>query len=317
MEHARRHVEMQIRQGQRRNWPERRTRNAERQKKPTWHTEKPAQRKNGSSNQQYKIIIEEATGDSRKTWKIVRWIKNRETPYQPATPYMKRRDGTIANTPSAKAACLAESFFPQAPATDLEDIQTTIYPDPVAFPDIALEEIRKAVLGFPTQSAPGADEIPNQILKIALPLLLPYLLWLFKNCPHLGYYPRHFRESITVSLQKGKPDYHIPKAYRTIALINTLGKTLDSIITTRLSWAAETFELLPRGHLGRRKGTSPELALHMLLESIHALLQMPKLEGSLSRLTKLCPGDTQSLFTMNERKNTRRFYVSYAQEYAG
>lgn len=91
----------------------------------------------------------------------------------------------------------------------------------------------------------------NQILKIALPLLLPYMLWLFNSSLHLGYYPRHFRNSITISLRKpGKPDYHIPKAYRPIALLNTLEKTLDSIIATRLSWAAETFELLPRGHRG-------------------------------------------------------------------
>lgn len=132
---------------------------------------------------------------------------------------------------------------------------STTYPDPVAFPDIALEEIRKAVFGFPIQSAPGADKIPNQILKIALSLLLLYMLWLFNNSLHLGYYPHHFRDSITISLRKpGKPDYHIPKAYRPIALLNTPGKALDSIIATRLSWTAETFELLPRGHLGGRKG---------------------------------------------------------------
>lgn len=143
--------------------------------------------------------------------------------------------------------------------------ESTTYPDPVAFPDITLEEIPKAVFGFPAQSAPGADKIPNQILKIARSLLLLYMLWLFNNPLHLGYYPRHFRDSVTISLRKpGKPDYHIPKAYRPIALLNTLGKAMDSIIATRLSWAAETFELLPRGHLGGRKGTSPEHALHIL-----------------------------------------------------
>ena len=97
------------------------------------------------------------------------------------------------------------------------------------------------------------------------------MLRLSNSSLHLGYYPRHFRNSITISLRKpGKLDYHIPKAYRPIALLKTLEKTLDSIIATRLSWAAETFELLPRGHLGGRKGTSPEHAIHMLLESIRA-----------------------------------------------
>lgn len=49
-----------------------------------------------------------------------------------------------------------------------------------------------------------------------------------------------------------------------------MGKTPDSIVANRLSWAAETFELLPKGHMGGRKGTSPEHALHLLLELIHA-----------------------------------------------
>lgn len=89
----------------------------------------------------HRRLIEEATGDIKKTWKLVRWIKTQETLYQPATPYIKQRNGTTANIPSAKTACLAKLFFPQALATDLEDIQTTIYPDPVAFPDITLEEI--------------------------------------------------------------------------------------------------------------------------------------------------------------------------------
>lgn len=55
---------------------------------------------------------------------------------------------------------------------------------------------------------------------------------------------RHFRDSITISHRKpSKPDYHTPRAYRHIGLLNTIGKTLDSVIATRLRWAAE---LLPK-----------------------------------------------------------------------
>lgn len=37
---------------------------------------------------------------------------------------------------------------------------------------------------------------------MALSLLLLYMLWLFNNSLHLGYYPHHFRDSITISLRK-------------------------------------------------------------------------------------------------------------------
>lgn len=121
--------------------------------------------------QHHRKQIEEARGDARKTWKLVRWIQNRATPYQAFTPYMKRQDGTKVFTRTAKAECLAESFFPQVPNTNLEDIGHTTYPDPVAFPTIEIEEIQKAILKFPSQSAPGTDNIPNKILKAGLPLI--------------------------------------------------------------------------------------------------------------------------------------------------
>ena len=43
----------------------------------------------------------------------------------------------------------------------------------------------------------------------------------------------------------GKSDYTNPAAYRPIALLNTLGKVLESIIATRLKDIAEKHSLLP------------------------------------------------------------------------
>lgn len=132
---------------------------------------------------------------------------------------MNQPDGTKVFSRIAKAECLAESFFPQVPNTNLEDIGYTVYPNSVIFPSIEVEEIQKAILKFPSQSAPGIDIILNKILKLGLPLITPYLHWLFNNSLSLEYCPRYFRDSITISLRKpGKPDYHTPKAYRPIVL---------------------------------------------------------------------------------------------------
>ena len=67
-----------------------------------------------------------------------------------------------------------------------------------------------------------------------------------------------------------KGDYTQLKTYRSIALLNTLGKALESILTTRISFAAEEFELLPRRHMRGRKAKGTELALQMLMKTIHA-----------------------------------------------
>jgi hypothetical protein len=48
---------------------------------------------------------------------------------------------------------------------------------------------------------------------------------------------------------------------------------LESIIATRISYLAETFDLLPAGHLGDRKLNSSEQAIHMLVERTHSELR--------------------------------------------
>jgi ribonuclease HI len=83
--------------------------------------------------------------------------------------------------------------------------------------------------------------------------------------------PQHFKKSTTVVLRKpGKDNYTMAKSYRPIALLNTVGKTLDAILARRISYVAEAYQLLPTNHLGGRKATSTEHAAHLLIESIYA-----------------------------------------------
>lgn len=59
----------------------------------------------------------------------------------------------------------------------------------------------------------------------------------------------HFKHSTTVVIPKpGKPSYRETKAYRPIALMNTVDKILDSIIARRLQYYAEHYHLLLRNH---------------------------------------------------------------------
>ena len=100
---------------------------------------------------------------------------------------------------------------------------------------------------------------------------MPTLVALYNASWELGHHPNAFRESTTVVLRKpAKADYSLPNSYRPIALLNTLGKTMEKIIATRINHAVETESLLPRLHIGGRRARSPEHALHLLLEAIHA-----------------------------------------------
>ena len=76
---------------------------------------------------------------------------------------------------------------------------------------------------------------------------------------------------MTVVLRKpNKANYAQVKSYRPIALINTVAKALESVLAKRISFLAEHHGLLPKGHLGGRKITSCENAVHLTLERIYS-----------------------------------------------
>ena len=119
--------------------------------------------------------------------------------------------------------------------------------------------------------APGPDGIINKALHIISPQITPHLTRVFNQSLQLGYCPLYFRESSTIVLRKpGKHDYTVPKAYRPIALLNTIGKIMDAIIAKRISYITERHQLLPKTHIGGRKGRSTEHAIHMIIEEIYA-----------------------------------------------
>lgn len=76
----------------------------------------------------------------------------------------------------------------------------------------------------------------------------------------------------TMALKKpGKEDYTTPKAYRPIALLNTLGKAVESIMARKITYLAEKYNLLPSTHMGARRGRSTESTLELLTEQVHTV----------------------------------------------
>ena len=118
--------------------------------------------------------------------------------------------------------------------------------------------------------APGPDKITNLVLQHALQKIELHLLAIMQASLDLGCFPSAFKETITAVLRKpSKPDYTLPKAYRPIALENTIGKIFESVMTEVISYLTEVHSLLPTEHFGGRPGRSTEDAAIILSESIH------------------------------------------------
>jgi hypothetical protein len=226
---------------------------------------------NKQLRQAHREKVTEAASTPMGLWRIAKWASNRQTtPTASITPPLYREDGSLATDPEEKASILRASFFPPPVDADVRDIANTEYPTPYCCPPIIEAEIERAVKRASPNKAPGPDGITNNILHKVLDLILPSLHRLFNASWEIGYFPQHFRQSITVVLRKPeKEDYSQPKAYRPIALLNTIGKALEAVIGTRLMYLADKYSLLPPTHIGGRKMKSTEHAIHLMLARIH------------------------------------------------
>ena len=165
---------------------------------------------------------------------------------------------------------LAETFFPRKPANTVIEAGQNEYPPPACKTHkISKEQIRRQLKRLKPYKAPGPDGIPNIVLTQCADLLVDRLWYIYNAILVKEIYYSPWKHSITVVLRKpGKPRYDTPKAYRPIALLNTLGKLLTAIIAEQLTYYAEKYALLPPTHFGGRPGRTTTDALHTLTYKI-------------------------------------------------
>ncbi|RAO68551.1 uncharacterized protein BHQ10_004563 [Talaromyces amestolkiae] len=200
-------------------------------------------------------------------WRLAKWAHSRKGAYESGiTPTLKAPNGDTAESVEDKTALLSEAFFPQIPEADLSDISNAEYPEQLSFPEIPRHEIERVIHSTPPDKAPGEDSIPNSFwhLIVGIPVVLDTLYQIYNTYIQTGYNPSHFQQSITVVLRKAGTDrdYTTPKAYRPVALLNTIGKFLEAIVARRISYAMESEGLLPQGHL---RGRAYDNAHHLRL----------------------------------------------------
>jgi len=181
-----------------------------------------------------------------------------------------RSNGEIQHTTTneEKSRALANSFFPPPPLTPI--VPPACYPKPAnIFRFFTRDQIKKAANKLEGYKAPGPDGIPNIVLKKCIDTLVDRLYYIYRAIFELNIYPDEWRESITVVLRKpGKPSYEEPKAYRPIALLNTLGKLFSSIMADDLSHYCETREVFPKSQFGGRPSRSTSDSMLLLTHTI-------------------------------------------------
>lgn len=118
------------------------------------------------------------------------------------------------------------------------------------FPPSSKEEIQEALLRA-GNNAPGADEIPSSIIKLAWPLIEDHIYSLFSGYISLGHDRKCFRHASIYMRQKlNKSDLSSLRSYRPIKLLSVLGKGLERLLSKRISWIFTRYKLLTSQQFG-------------------------------------------------------------------
>ena len=121
--------------------------------------------------------------------------------------------------------------------------------------------VRKSLLQFKPNKAPGPDGLKPIVFKYLPPNAIEILTVIFQACISLCHTPKLWRETKVIFLPKpGKTTYSIPKSYRPISLSNFLLKALERLVVWRMDRDMENFPIHPLQH-GFTKGKSTESAI--------------------------------------------------------
>ena len=101
------------------------------------------------------------------------------------------------------------------------------------------EEFKIVLESCKNSLTPGLDKLSWNHLKIILTddVCITNIMNIANDCIDLEYWPNHFKRSSTVIIPKpNKSSYNLPKSFRPIVLLNTLGKLIEKVIGERIQF---------------------------------------------------------------------------------
>src|SRR5947207_1054727 len=134
------------------------------------------------------------------------------------------------------------------------------------WPVISRDEIKEAIFSISIRKAAGPDKISFLILQKAFESIENRFVVLYSNLISYGYHPICWREAIDAILKKPNRKASLLKSYRVISLLNSMTKTAEKIIASRLAYLTNTTNIVNFDQMNSRKQIS---AIDAVMSLIH------------------------------------------------
>jgi hypothetical protein len=179
----------------------------------------------------------------------------------------------IINIFDEKIDMFKNIFFSAAFSTDFDDIENSFYSSAVkCSTSITESEMIIIISRIALDKTSSLDDIINRLIKTCSSVLIKLLTSLFQICIAHAYHLITLKTVNTITLKKTrKSDYITLKAYRFIALLNTIKKVMKSIISKKILWLTKNHRLLLDSHMRMRSDKSTETILKLLTKQIHII----------------------------------------------
>ncbi|KAI5117313.1 hypothetical protein M0805_005541 [Coniferiporia weirii] len=189
---------------------------------------------------------------------IYRYAKWSSGSRRTVCPPLSTPEGMVSSPP-AQAAVFTSTFFPplstDSDVPEHDPLDRPFPPVPRAFAPLTLSEVDAALSGTSSTSAPGPSGVSYPYLHLLHSAYPSLLLTLFTGCLRHGVHP--WTSAVIVVIPKpNKPDPSLPRAFRPIALLECMGKLLEKIVATRLTFDCGCFNLVPTNQFGGRSCSS-------------------------------------------------------------
>ena len=139
-------------------------------------------------------------------------------------------------------------------------------PKHFSIPFVTVPEVGKLISQLKNTNAVGPDEIPVNLLKIALPHIIEPLTYVYNLCIDKNCFPSQLKEAKVIPLPKTQDTSH-PKNIRPISLLPILSKPLERHIHKYMYQHLDKNKLLHKYQSGFRPKHSCQTALVKLIDN--------------------------------------------------